>query len=95
MNIKPLHDRVIIKRTQENEVSAGGIVLPDSAQEKPMRGEVLAVGPGKTLDNGQTRSMAVKQGDKVLFGKYSGTEVKLDDSDLVVMSENDILAIVA
>ncbi len=95
MNIKPLHDRVIIKRTQENEVSAGGIVLPDSAQEKPMRGEVLAVGPGKTLDNGQTRSMAVKQGDKVLFGKYSGTEVKLDDSELVVMSENDILAIVA
>lgn len=95
MNIKPLRDRVIIKRTQENEVSAGGIVLPDSAQEKPMRGEVLAVGPGKTLDNGQTLSMAVKQGDKVLFGKYSGTEVKLDDSELLVMSENDILAIVA
>ena len=95
MNIKPLRDQVIIKRTQENEVSAGGIVLPDSAQEKPMRGEVLAVGPGKTLDNGQTLSMAVKQGDKVLFGKYSGTEVKLDDSELLVMSENDILAIVA
>jgi len=93
MNIKPLHDRVVIKRLEET-TSAGGIVIPDSAAEKPVRGEVVAVGPGKTLDDGKTRQLAVKNGDKVLFGKYSGTEVKLNGSEFVVMREDDIMAIV-
>ena len=93
MNIKPLHDRVVIKRMEEEKVSAGGIVIPDSATEKPIKGEVIAVGSGKALDNGSIRSPQVKVGDKVLFGKYSGTEVKVDGNEILVVKEDDILAI--
>ena len=93
MNIKPLHDRVVIKRMEEEKMSAGGIVIPDSATEKPIKGEVIAVGEGKTLDNGSLRAPKVKVGDTVLFGKYSGTEVKLDGNDLLVVKEDDIFAI--
>ena len=93
MNIKPLHDRVVIKRMEEERMSAGGIVIPDSATEKPIRGEVVAVGEGQALDNGSVRAPKVKVGDKVLFGKYSGTEVKLDGSDLLVVKEDDIFAV--
>ena len=92
-NIKPLYDRVVIKRMEEEKLSAGGIVIPDSATEKPIKGEVIAVGTGKVLDNGQLRAPQVKVGDKVLFGKYSGTEVKLDGIDLLVVKEDDIFAI--
>ena len=93
MNIKPLHDRVVIKRMEEERMSAGGIVIPDSATEKPIRGEVIAVGEGKPLDNGSVRAPQVKAGDKVLFGKYAGTEVKLDGTDYLVVKEDDIFAI--
>ncbi len=92
-NIKPLHDRVVIKRMEEEKLSAGGIVIPDSATEKPIKGEVIAVGTGKVLDNGQVRAPQVKVGDKVLFGKYSGTEVKLDGTELLVVKEDDLFAI--
>ncbi|MDI1252584.1 co-chaperone GroES [Thermomonas sp.] len=92
-NIKPLFDRVVIKRMEEEKLSAGGIVIPDSATEKPIKGEVIAVGTGKVLENGQLRAPQVKVGDKVLFGKYSGTEVKLDGTDLLVVKEDDIFAI--
>ncbi len=95
MNIRPLHDRVVIRRAEEETTTAGGIVIPDSAsKEKPIQGEVIAVGPGKTGDNGQVQAMAVKVGDKVLFGKYAGTEVKIDNEELSVMREDDIMAIV-
>ena len=94
MNLKPLHDRVVIKRMDEEKVSAGGIVIPDSATEKPIRGEVVAVGEGKPLDNGSVRALKVKAGDKVLFGKYSGTEVKIDGEELLVMREEDLLAVI-
>lgn len=96
MNIRPLHDRVVIRRMEEERKSAGGIVLPDSATEKPIQGEVLAVGPGKTLDNGEVRKLQVKVGDKVLFGKYSGTEVKLalGDKEVLVMREDDLMGII-
>ena len=93
MNIKPLHDRVVIKRMEEEKMSAGGIVIPDSATEKPIKGEVIAVGSGKSLDNGNVRAPQVKVGDKVLFGKYSGTEVKVDGNEILVVKEDDILAI--
>jgi chaperonin GroES len=93
MNIKPLYDRVVIKRMEEEKMSAGGIVIPDSATEKPIKGEVIAVGGGKALDNGSVRAPQVKVGDKVLFGKYSGTEVKLDGNEILVVKEDDILAI--
>ena len=93
MNIKPLFDRVVIKRMEEEKMSAGGIVIPDSAAEKPIKGEVIAVGSGKALDNGTTRAPSVKVGDKVLFGKYAGTEVKLDGTDILVVKEDDIFAI--
>ena len=93
MNLQPLHDRVVIKRMEEERMSAGGIVIPDTATEKPIRGEVVAVGEGKPLDNGQTRAPKVKAGDKVLFGKYSGTEVKLSGTEYLVVREDDILAI--
>ena len=92
-NIKPLHDRVVIKRMEEEKLSAGGIVIPDSATEKPIKGEVIAVGTGKMLENGQVRAPQVKVGDKVLFGKYSGTEVKLDGVDLLVVKEDDLFAV--
>jgi len=93
MNIRPLHDRVIVKRLEEETTTPGGIVLPGSAAEKPSQGIVLAVGSGKQLDNGTVRSLEVKVGDKVLFGKYSGNEVKVDGEDLIVMREEDIMGI--
>ncbi|MBB5209714.1 co-chaperone GroES [Chiayiivirga flava] len=94
MNLKPLHDRVIIKRLEADTVSAGGIVIPDSATEKPIKGEVVAVGAGKALDNGTVRALTVKTGDKVLFGKYSGTEVKVDGTEYLVVREDDIFAVI-
>ncbi|MFZ5594299.1 MAG: co-chaperone GroES [Pseudomonadota bacterium] len=94
MNIRPLYDRVIIRRLEEERKSAGGIVIPDSATEKPIRGEVVAVGKGKVLDNGDLRPLEVKAGDKVLFGKYSGTEVKVEGQELLVMREEDIMGII-
>jgi chaperonin GroES len=93
MKIRPLHDRVIIRRLEDERKTAGGIVIPDSAAEKPVRGEIVAVGNGKILDNGDVRGLDVKVGNKVLFGKYSGTEVKVDGEDLVVMREDDIMAV--
>ncbi len=94
IKIRPLHDRVVVRRLEEERASAGGIIIPDSAAEKPMRGEVLAIGPGKILENGDTRALAVKIGEVVLFGKYSGTEIKLNGEELVVMREEDIMAVV-
>ena len=93
MKIRPLHDRVVIKRMEEEKTSPGGIVIPDSAAEKPIRGEVVAVGNGKIQENGKAQPLDVKVGDIVLFGKYSGTEVKIDTDELVVMKEDDIMAI--
>ena len=94
MKIRPLHDRIIIKREEEERTSAGGIVIPDSATEKPIRGKVVAVGNGKILEDGSVRKLDVKKGDKILFGKYSGTEVKVDGEDLLVMREEDVMAII-
>ena len=95
MKLRPLHDRVVIRRSEEEKKTAGGIVLPGSAAEKPNQGEVLAVGPGKALENGEVRALSVKVGDKVVFGPYSGSNtVKVDGEDLLVMSENEILAVV-
>ncbi len=94
MNIRPLHDRVIIKRIEEDRTSPGGIVIPDTAAEKPIRGKVTAVGKGKILEDGQVRPVDVKVGDHVLFGKYSGTEVKLEGQELLVMREDDIMAVI-
>ena len=94
MKLRPLHDRVIIKRLEAETKSAGGIVIPDSATEKPIRGEVIAAGTGKILEDGKVRPIAVKAGDKVLFGKYSGTEVKVDGEDLLVMREDDVMAVI-
>jgi chaperonin GroES len=94
MNIRPLHDRVIVKRLEEERTSSGGIVIPETAAEKPMKGQVVAAGPGKLSDEGKLRPLDVKAGDKVLFGKYSGTEVKVDGQDLVVMREDDIMGII-
>ncbi len=93
MKIRPLHDRVIVKRLEEEATSAGGIIIPDSATEKPSRGEVTAVGNGKVLENGDVRPLELKVGDTVLFGKYSGTEVKLENEDYLVMREEDVLAV--
>jgi len=94
MNIRPLHDRVIIRRMEEEKTSPGGIVIPDSATEKPVKGEVVAVGNGKILESGDVRPLDVKVGDIILFGKYSGTEVSVDGEELLVMREDDITAIV-
>ena len=94
MKLRPLHDRVIIKRLEAETKSAGGIVIPDTATEKPIKGKVVAVGTGKIQEDGKVRPMAVKAGDKVLFGKYSGTEVKVDGEDLLVMREEDLVAII-
>ena len=93
MKIRPLHDRVIVKRLEEERTSPGGIVIPDSAAEKPSQGKVVATGKGKILENGSVRALDVKAGDKILFGKYSGTEVKVDGEDLLVMREEDIMAV--
>jgi chaperonin GroES len=94
MKLRPLHDRVIVKRMEEERMSAGGIVIPDSATEKPVRGEVLAVGNGKILDNGEKRALDISVGDKILFGKYTGTEVKVEGEELLVMREEDIMAVI-
>lgn len=94
MNLKPLHDRVIVKAAGKEQVSSGGIILPDSAQEKPQRGEVLAVGPGKRLDSGQLAPVDVKVGDVVLYGKYSGTEVTVSGEDYIILRADDILGVV-
>jgi chaperonin GroES len=94
MNIRPLHDRVIVKRLEEDRTSPGGIVIPDTAAEKPVQGKIVAVGKGKILENGQVRPSEVKVGDKILFGKYSGTEVKLEGEELVVMREEDVMAVI-
>jgi chaperonin GroES len=94
MKIRPLHDRVIVKRMEEERTSPGGIVIPDAAAEKPIKGEVIAVGTGKILENGEIRALDIKKGDKVLFGKYSGTEVKVDGEELLVMKEDDIMAVI-
>ena len=94
MNIRPLRDRVVVKREPEERKSAGGIVIPDTASEKPTFGKVIAVGQGKVLENGQTHTPDIKVGDRVLFGKYSGTEVKVDNEDLIVMREDDVMAVV-
>ncbi len=94
MKIRPLHDRVVIRRTEEERTSPGGIVIPDTAAEKPIKGEVVAVGNGKVLDSGETRPLDLKAGDKVLFGKYSGTEVKVDGEELLVMREDDVMAVI-
>lgn len=93
MNLRPLHDRVIIKRLEAETKSAGGIVIPDSATEKPIKGEVIAVGNGKILESGEVRPLDLKVGDKVLFGKYSGTEVKVEGEELLVMREEDVMAV--
>jgi len=94
MKIRPLHDRVIIKRLEEDRTSPGGILIPDTAAEKPVMGKVVAIGKGKILEDGSVRALDVKVGDKILFGKYSGTEVKVDGDDLVVMREEDVMAVV-
>lgn len=94
MKIRPLHDRVIVKRLESETKTAGGIVIPDSAAEKPVQGKVLAVGNGKILEDGSVRALDVKVGDKILFGKYSGTEVKVDGDELVVMREEDVMAVI-
>ena len=94
MNIRPLHDRVIVKRVEEEKTSPGGIVIPDSATEKPIQGEVIAVGKGKLLDSGELSKLDLKKGDRVLFGKYSGTEVKVGADEYLVMREDDIMGVI-
>jgi chaperonin GroES len=94
MNFRPLHDRVIIRRVTAEERSSGGIIIPDTAQEKPMQGEVIAVGPGARNEQGQIVALDVKAGDRILFGKWSGTEVKLDGEELLIMKESDIMGII-
>ena len=93
MKVRPLHDRILVKRLEEKEIKKGGIIIPDSAKEKPQEGEVIAVGPGKVGDDGKRQPMDVKAGDKILFGKYSGSEVKIDDKELLIMREEDVLCI--
>jgi chaperonin GroES len=94
MKLTPLNDRVVVKRIEEEQKTVGGIIIPDSAKEKPIQGEVLAVGSGKVQDDGSRRPLDVKAGDRVLFGKYSGTEVKVEGDELLIMREDDILAVV-
>ncbi len=94
MNIRPLHDRVIVKRIENETTTKGGIIIPDTAKEKPIEGKVIAVGNGKILEDGSVRKMAVKAGDRVLFGKYSGTDVKLEGEEHLIMREDDILAVI-
>ena len=95
MKVRPLHDRVLIKRVEEQETVRGGIIIPDSAKEKPQEGEVVAVGTGKRLENGQVIPLEVKEGDRILFGKYSGTEIKVDDIDYLILREDEILGILS
>ena len=94
MKIRPLHDRVVVKRVEEEEKTEGGLYIPDTAKEKPIQGEVIAVGDGKVLDNGEKRPMAVKEGDRVIFAKYAGTEVSVGSEDVLVMREDDIMGVV-
>ena len=94
MKIRPLHDRVIVQRIQEEEVTKGGIIIPDTAKEKPQEGKVIAVGPGKILENGTKVTLDVKVGDKILFGKYSGTEIKIEGEEYLMMREDDILGVI-
>ncbi len=94
MKFRPLQDRLLVKRVEAEEVSKGGIIIPDSAKEKPIEGIVIAVGNGKVLDNGQTRAVEVKVGDKVLFGKYAGTEIKVDGSEHIILREDEVLGVV-
>ncbi|KAA1174739.1 co-chaperone GroES [Marinobacter salinexigens] len=94
MKIRPLHDRVVVRRKEEEEKTAGGIVLPGAAKEKPSQGEVIAVGNGRVLDNGETQALAVKVGDTVVFGQYAGNTVKIDGEELLIMSENDIYGVI-
>ena len=94
MKIRPLHDRIIVKRMEEQEVKKGGIIIPDSAKEKPQEGKVIAVGTGKVADDGKKIPMDVKAGDKILFGKYSGSEVKVEDEEYLILREEDVLAII-
>ena len=93
MKVRPLHDRLIVRRIEEKETASGGIIIPDSAREKPLEGEVLAAGDGKLLDDGTKRTLDVKAGDRVLFGKYSGTEIKVDGEDVLIIREDEVLAI--
>jgi chaperonin GroES len=94
MKVRPLHDRVIVKRIEEEETTKGGIIIPDTAKEKPSEGKVIAVGNGKLLDNGKLQALEVKAGDKVLFGKYAGTDIKIDGVEHLIMREDDIIAII-
>jgi chaperonin GroES len=94
MNVKPLADRILVKPLEAEEKTKGGIIIPDNAKEKPQKGEVVAVGPGKIADNGQKITMELKKGDKVLYGKYSGTEVTVDDQEYLIIKESDVLAII-
>jgi chaperonin GroES len=95
MKVRPLHDRVVVRRIEEKETQKGGIIIPDTAKEKPQEGEVLAVGNGKVLDNGTKVSLDVKVGDKILFGKYSGTDIKIDGEDVLILREEEVLAVLA
>ena len=94
MKVRPLHDRIILERIDEGEQKVGGIIIPDSAKEKPTKAEVVAVGPGKALESGELRPLSVKPGDKVLVGKYAGTEIKIDGKEYLIMSESDIMAVI-
>jgi chaperonin GroES len=95
MTFRPLHDRVLLRRVEQEEKTRGGIFIPDTAQEKPMEGEIIAVGPGSRSEDGTLHALDVKTGDRVLFGKWSGTEVKIDGEDLMIMKESDIMGIIA
>jgi chaperonin GroES len=95
MNVRPLHDRLLVRRIEEKETAKGGIIIPDTAKEKPQEGEVLAVGNGKILDNGTKVALDVKVGDKILFGKYTGTDVKIDGKDILILREDEVLAVLA
>jgi chaperonin GroES len=94
MKLRPLNDRILVKRREEEQKTAGGILIPDNAKEKPQQGDVIAVGPGARLENGDVRAMAVKAGDRILFGKYAGSEVKVDGDEYIIMREEDVLAVV-
>ena len=94
MKFRPLHDRVLVRRVEEEQKTAGGIIIPDTAKEKPMQGEVIAVGPGAKNDKGEVAALDVKPGDRILFGKWSGTEVKIDGEELLIMKESDIMGII-
>ncbi|MEF3168178.1 MAG: co-chaperone GroES [Deltaproteobacteria bacterium] len=94
MKIRPLHDRILVKRLEEKEVSKGGIIIPDTAKEKPIEGKVIATGNGKVLENGEVRPLDVKEGDRILFGKYSGTEIKIEGEEFLMMREDDVLGVI-